>query len=76
MVLLAIEVVNTYLDYNILLEYNYMYATNVVNSSVFHIMLFLHNRKIVTLEQLTYYEPHSNSSPENILPIVGLENCS
>ena len=48
--LIDIEVINAQLDYNLLLERNYMYAMRVVTSTVFHLMMFPHEGKIVTVE--------------------------
>ena len=50
------EVVNMQLDYNLLLCRSYMYAMRVVESTVFHLMVFPHDGKIVTVDQLTYHD--------------------
>jgi hypothetical protein len=42
-----------------------------VASSMFHTMLFPHNGKIVTVDQLTHYEPHISTNFNNILPLIG-----
>jgi hypothetical protein len=47
-----------------------MYAMQVVASSVFHTMLFPHNGKIVTIDQLTHYEPNQSGHIDNILPLI------
>jgi hypothetical protein len=49
-ILIHIEIINAQLDYNILFGRNYMYAMNVVASSVFCMMMFPHNGKIVTID--------------------------
>jgi hypothetical protein len=69
-ILIDIEVIETPLDYNILFEHSYMYSMKVVASSVFRMMMFPHNRKIVTIDQLTHYEPNRSSNIDNILPLV------
>ena len=56
-ILIDIEVVNAQLDYNLLLERIYMYAMRVFVSTVFHLMMFPHEGKIVTVDQLTYHDP-------------------
>jgi hypothetical protein len=56
-VLIVVEVIDAPLDYNILLDHNFMYAMKVVSSSVFHTMSFPHKGKIVTIDQLTYHDP-------------------
>nr|KUM47562.1 hypothetical protein ABT39_MTgene5748 [Picea glauca]QHR87673.1 hypothetical protein Q903MT_gene1685 [Picea sitchensis] len=35
-----------------------MYAMKAIASSVFRMMMFPHNGKIVSLDQLTYYDPN------------------
>jgi hypothetical protein len=57
-ILIDIEVIDAQLDYNILFGRNYMYAMKAVASSVFRTMMFPHNGKIVTIDQLTHYEPN------------------
>ena len=49
-VLIDIEVVNTQLDYNLLLRRSYMYAMRVVASTVFRLMMFPHEGKIVMVD--------------------------
>ena len=56
-VLIDIEVVNAQLDYNLLLGRSYMYAMRAVASTVFCLMMFPHDGKIVTVDQLTYHDP-------------------
>jgi hypothetical protein len=51
-ILIDIEVIDFHLDYNILFGRRYMYAMKEVASSVFHTMMFPHNGKIVTIDQL------------------------
>jgi hypothetical protein len=47
-----------------------MYAMKVVASSVFRTMMFPHNGKIVTIDQLTHYESNHSDNIDNILPLV------
>ena len=54
-----VEVIDAPLDYNILLGHSYTYAMSVVPFAVHRKISFPHNRKIVTIDQLTYYEPKS-----------------
>ena len=56
-VLVDIEVFNTQLDYNLLLGHSYMYAMRVLESIIFHIMMFPHDGNIMTVDELTYYDP-------------------
>jgi hypothetical protein len=49
---------------------SYMYAMKFVASSIFHTMMFPHNGKIVTIDQVSHYEPNPSSNIDNILPFV------
>jgi hypothetical protein len=69
-ILIDIEVIDAQLDYNILFGRNYMYAMKAVASSVFRTMMFPHNGKIVTIDQLTHYEPNHPANIGNIVPLV------
>ena len=52
---LDVEVVDAPLDYNLLLGRSWSYAMTVVMSSVFRVIKFPHNGKIVTIDQLAYF---------------------
>jgi hypothetical protein len=41
-----------------------------VASYVFQTMMFPHNGKIITIDQLTHYEPNHSANIDNILPLV------
>jgi hypothetical protein len=69
-ILIDIEVIDVTLDYNILFGRSYMYAMEAVASSVFRTIMFPHNGKIVTLDQLSYYEPNPSANVDNILPLI------
>ena len=56
-ILIEIEVVNTQLDYNLLLGRSYMYTMRFVTSTVFRLMMFPHEGKIMTIYQMTYHDP-------------------
>lgn len=56
-VCIDIEVIDAPLDYNILLGHSYTYAMLVFASEIDRKMHFPHNGKIVTIDQLTYYDP-------------------
>jgi hypothetical protein len=47
-----------------------MYAMKVIASFVFQTMMFPHNGKIVTIDQITHYEPNHSANIDNILPLV------
>lgn len=70
-VFLDIEVVDAPLDYNIILGRSYMYSMKAVASSIFDTMMFPHNGKIVSLDQLTYYDPKPQTNLDNVFPTLG-----
>jgi hypothetical protein len=47
-----------------------MYAMKALASSVFQMMMFPHNGKIITIDQLTHYKPNHSTNIDNILPLV------
>jgi hypothetical protein len=66
-----VEVVDSPLDYNLLLGRSWFYAMTVVASSVFRTLQFPHQGKIVTIDQLNYCIPDSTThSVDNVL-LVG-----
>jgi hypothetical protein len=69
-ILIDIEVIEAPLEYNILLGCTYMYAMKAVASSIFRTIMFPHNGKIVTIDQVTHYEPNPSTSLDNILPLI------
>jgi hypothetical protein len=69
-ILIDIEVIDVTLDYNILFGRSYMYAMKAVASSVFRTIMFPHNGKIVTVDQVSYYEPNPSANVDNILPLI------
>ena len=56
------EVVDAPLDYNLLLGRSWSYTMTAIFSSVFRLMKFPHNGKIVTIDQLTYFSSDLASS--------------
>jgi hypothetical protein len=47
-----------------------MYAMKAVASFVFQTMMFPHNISIITIDQVSHYEPNLSSNVDNILPFV------
>jgi hypothetical protein len=47
-----------------------MYAMKVVASSVFQMMMFAHNGKIITIDQVSHYKPNHSANIDNIMPLV------
>jgi len=65
---LDVEVVDAPLDYNLLLGRSWSYAMTAVISSVFRVIKFPYNGKIVTIDQLTYFssDPASSESIQHV----------
>ena len=70
MVLIDIEVINAQLDYNLLLGCSYMYTMKFVASTVFQLLMFPHDGKIVNINQLTYYDPKGLTTLEHVLTMI------
>jgi hypothetical protein len=47
-----------------------MYAMKAVASSVFRTMMFPHNGNILTINQVSHYEPNPYANLDNILPLI------
>jgi hypothetical protein len=47
-----------------------MYAMKAVASFVFQTMMFPHNGKIITIDQVSHYEPNPSTNIDNILPLI------
>ena len=62
------EVVDAPLDYNLLLGRSWSYAMTAIVSSVFRLIKFPHNGKIITIDQLTYFssDPASSESIQHV----------
>jgi hypothetical protein len=69
-ILIDIEVIDAPLNYNIFFGRSYMYAMKAVASSIFRTMMFPHNGKIITIDQVPHYKPNPSSNIDNILPFV------
>jgi hypothetical protein len=52
-----VEVVNAPLDYNLLLGMSWTYAMQAVFATFFHVLLFPHKGRIVTIDQLSFSRP-------------------
>ena len=59
---IEVKVVDAPLDYNLLLGRNWMYSMQVVSYSLFCVVCFPHNKKIVTIDQLTFKNPSITAS--------------
>ena len=53
------------LDFNILLGRDYVYAMKAVVSTLFRVMHFSHDGKIMTIDQLSFVTPDHLITPSN-----------
>jgi hypothetical protein len=68
-VLIDLLVVPCYLDFNMILGHDYVYAMKDVVSMFFHVMHFPHNEIIVTLDQLSSDNHHPSSILSQVSPL-------
>jgi hypothetical protein len=61
-----VEVVDAPLEYNLLLGRSWTYAMHVVVSIVFLVLLFPHEGRIVTINQLSFSSPYPSSGASTI----------
>jgi hypothetical protein len=66
-----VEVVDAPLNYNLLLGRRLFYAMNVIASLVFRCVQFLHQGKIVTIDQLDLCTPNARTPATNNIPFLG-----
>ena len=57
-------------DYNLLLGRNWMYSMQAVASSLFRIVCFPFNGKIVTIDQMSFKNPSITTSSGALIPII------
>ena len=67
-VTVEVEVVNTPIDYNLLLGQSWTYVMEVVPSSYFRCITFPHEGKLVTIDQLPFYNAPNESG--TAIPLV------
>ena len=58
------------LDYNLLLGRNWMYSMQAIASSLFRVVCFPHNGKIIMIDQTTFNNPSVTASLGASIPIV------
>jgi hypothetical protein len=68
-VLVDLLVVPGPLDFNFLLGHDYVYAMNVVVSTLFRVMHFPHNGSIVTIDQLSFDNHHPSWTLPQVSPL-------
>jgi hypothetical protein len=70
-VFVIIEVVDAPLDYNLLLGHTWFYEIPIITSSLFHLLQFLYQWKIMIIDQLDSYMPDINNQLANNVPFLG-----
>ena len=68
---IQVEVVDTSLDYNLLLGRNWFYAMTTVTLTVFQTVQFLHLGRIVTIDQLNFCMLDVTTSMASKIPMLG-----
>ena len=58
------------LDYNLLLGRNWMYSMQAIASSLFHIVCFPHNEKIVMIDQMTFKNSPITASSGTYISVI------
>ena len=58
------------LDYNLLLGRNWTYATYAIASAIFRVVVFPHEGKLVTIDQIDYTRKGRLKSIEFDVPLV------
>jgi hypothetical protein len=66
-----IKVVDVPMDYNLLLGHSCFYEMIFIASSIFHILRFPHQGKIIIVDQLNYITPYLHNFAANNVPFVG-----
>ena len=64
------EVVDSPLDYNLLLGRSWFYSMTTITSSIFRIIQFPNQGKIDTIDQLDYCTPDLCTQTTNIVPLL------
>jgi hypothetical protein len=70
-VLVEVEVIDATLDYNFILGHTWFYTMKVVASSVFQLVKFPHQGKIITVDQLDFCTPDVRINPNVNVPFIG-----
>ena len=65
---IEVEVVDASLDYNLLLGRNWIYEMDAIASSLFRIVCFPHEGRIVTVDQLDCPQIDPNASSDSSVP--------
>ena len=68
--MIEVKVVDAPLDYNLLLGRNWMYSMQAVASSLFRVVCFPFNGKIVMIDQMSFKNPSVTTYSEASIPII------
>ena len=66
---IEVEVIDAPLDYNLLLGRSWTYAMYAIASAVFQVVVFPHEGKLVTVDQLDFTRKGCMESNESIVPL-------
>jgi hypothetical protein len=64
-----VEVVDAPINYNLMLGRSWTYEIHIVVSTVFRVLLFPHEGRIVTIDQLSFSRPNPSSRASMVLMI-------
>jgi hypothetical protein len=67
---IVIEVVNAQLEYNLLLKHTWFYKMTTIISSIFWVLHFPHQGKIVTINQISFCIPKIRSNVGSNVPFL------
>ena len=65
-----VEVINAPLDYNLLLGRSWTYAMSAIASVILCVVVFPHEGKLVTIDQLDFTQKGRLESNESAVPLV------
>lgn len=68
---IKVEVTDANLDYNLLLGRNWIYEMDAVVSTLFHVICFPHEGKIIKVDQLDYSLVDPRATLNSIVPLLG-----
>jgi hypothetical protein len=75
---IEVEVINAPLDYNLLLGRSWTYSMHAMVTTFFRVLLFPHEGRIVTIDQLSFSRPDPSSGASTVLmidnPYFGIVN--
>ena len=65
-----VEVIDARLDYNLLLGRSWTYAMSAIASAILHVVVFPHDGKLVTIDQLDFTRKGRLEFNESAVPLV------